>query len=438
MDLGFETIGNACLIFHDGGPRLIADPWLVGDAYFGSWSLSHEVPAQQLQAAKDADYVWISHGHPDHLSPASLELLRGKPILLPDHYGGRIADGLREDGHEVRILKDGEWFQVSDRLRVTCVGDVFQDAVLMADLDGTLVVDSNDASDRGVGWFIREQVAKAKRSYLACLTGYGDADLISFRDEDGNRVVPQAAQHEPPGPGIAGILRFYGIDTYAPSSTMHRYQRSDSAWANDFTTPVEDFAIGFEEADDISILPAFVRVDLARDAVEEIAPREVPAVTLPCEQFGDDWSEELEPSEVAEIRDYFGAITHLEHALGYVRFRVGGREHTIDIAPKQHDRGVTFEAPRGSLLTSIRYRIFDDLLISNFATATLHGDWATPPEAALYPDFTPFVAKYGDNGGARTEAELRAYFREYESRGFFDAGPTPFSQLMYGAIERYL
>ena len=49
MDLGFETIGNACLIFHDGGPVLATDPWLFGSAYFGSWILSHEVPAEQQQ-----------------------------------------------------------------------------------------------------------------------------------------------------------------------------------------------------------------------------------------------------------------------------------------------------------------------------------------------------------------------------------------------------
>ena len=36
MDLGFETIGNACLIAHDRGPVVATDPWLSGTAYFGS------------------------------------------------------------------------------------------------------------------------------------------------------------------------------------------------------------------------------------------------------------------------------------------------------------------------------------------------------------------------------------------------------------------
>ena len=34
----------------------------------------------------------------------------------------------------------------------------------------------------------------------------------------------------------------------------------------------------------------------------------------------------------------------------------------------------------------------------------------------LYPDFTPYVAKYADNGGAQSEEDLRAYFRAYREK----------------------
>jgi hypothetical protein len=49
MDLGFETIGNATLIAYDQGPVLVTDPWIEGSAYFGSWSLSHTIPAEQTK-----------------------------------------------------------------------------------------------------------------------------------------------------------------------------------------------------------------------------------------------------------------------------------------------------------------------------------------------------------------------------------------------------
>ena len=32
---------------------------------------------------------------------------------------------------------------------------------------------------------------------------------------------------------------------------------------------------------------------------------------------------------------------------------------------------------------------------------------------SLYPNFTPYVTKYGDNGNSRTKSELETYFKYY-------------------------
>ena len=61
-------------------------------------------------------------------------------------------------------------------------------------------------------------------------------------------------------------------------------------------------------------------------------------------------------------------------------------------------------------MTAVRYEIFDDLLIGNFMKTTLHGG-----VRSLYPDFSPYVAKYGDNGRAFSKSELDAYFAAYRS-----------------------
>ena len=47
--IGFETIGNATVTCFDGDPILTTDPWIKGSAYFGSWGMSHEIPAEQLE-----------------------------------------------------------------------------------------------------------------------------------------------------------------------------------------------------------------------------------------------------------------------------------------------------------------------------------------------------------------------------------------------------
>ena len=80
--------------------------------------------------------MWFSHGHPDHLNPASLPLFRDTRILLPDHVGGRIAADLTRDGYRVEVLPDATWVRISDRVRVLCIADEGQDAVLLVDVGG--------------------------------------------------------------------------------------------------------------------------------------------------------------------------------------------------------------------------------------------------------------------------------------------------------------
>ena len=48
LECGFETVGNATLILHDGGPLFATDPWIGGSAYFGSWYF-RRAPADYLR-----------------------------------------------------------------------------------------------------------------------------------------------------------------------------------------------------------------------------------------------------------------------------------------------------------------------------------------------------------------------------------------------------
>jgi hypothetical protein len=144
--------------------------------------------------------------------------------------------------------------------------------------------------------------------------------------------------------------------------------------------------------------------------VERIDPPAAAEVVLSAKDFGDDWSEDLDAEGVALATRYFRSIDSLSTYLDYVNLRVGGRDHVITLAKRKFNRGVTFEAPRHSLMSALQYEIFDDLLIGNFMKTTLHGEW---PASRLYPHFTPYVAKYADNGHARTAEELNAYFAEY-------------------------
>jgi hypothetical protein len=415
VELGFETIGNATIIVHDKAPVLVTDPWIQGAAYFGSWRLSHEIPAEQRESILASPTVWFSHGHPDHLNPDCISLFKGRQILLPNHVGGRIQQDLTRDGYCVRVLPDWTWVPISDRVKVLCISDIGQDAVLLIDVGGKLIVDSNDTGDNGWGGFVRRVVKRYPVSFLLRLSGYGDADMMNFYDEAGNFITPAAALRIPIGRGIQETTERFGTKYFIPFSSMHRYQRDDSVWANEYVAGLAEYATGFNSKTS-QLLPAFIRYNCLSDSYEKISPKEIPDTVRPSTEFGDHWSDELEKDEVELAKKYFGAIESLTDRIGYFLLRVGGKEHRIEINPKLSSFGITFEGPRNSLVTAMKYEIFDDLLIGNFMRTTLNGPWATA--ATLHPFFSGFVGKYADNGRAKTKAEVRAYIRQYEARSW--------------------
>lgn len=409
---GFETIGNATiLVYDDQKPLLATDPWIEGSAYFGSWTLSHSIPPAQSAAAKESPFIWFSHGHPDHLNPDCLALFQGRTILLPDHQGKRIHDDLVKLGHQVRVLPQKEWVSLSPRVRVQCISDYYQDAILLIDVNGRLLVNTNDAIDRGWGRHVRTTIREFRKSFLLSLLGYGDADMIHYFREDGTFIEPKAALKLPVGRSVQQSSESYGVNHYIPFSTMHRYQREDSAWAHKYTTPITAFAEGFRSSS-VKLLPAFTRWNCENDEHEPINPPANEEKLFNPETFGDSWSDPLTPEEAAACSAYFQKIEHLKTWLDAIILRVGGRDHGIPLG-RGHDRSLRFELPKNSLMVAVNYRIFDDLLIGNFMKTTLIGKW---PHSGLYPDFTPYVARYSDQANANTEGELEAYFSRYRAR----------------------
>lgn len=414
MDLGFETIGNATLICHDRRPILVTDPWLNGSAYFGSWGLSHEVPAEVLEDIKNCEYVWISHGHPDHLSPRSLESLRDKHFLLADHVGGRIKDGLTDRGLNVTVLKDRIWYSVSDRIKILSIADYNQDSILIVDIGGHLILNFNDANDNGWGRFVKRLIRNYPVTFHLQLLS-NDADMINIWREDGTFVGAKLPPRNV-GPGVGRLTSEWGTRYFIPFSSLHVYQRADSIWANKYRIHLANYPIGFESKSS-QILPAFIRYDLENNSFVELNPPERTTEPLAPENFGDWWDEPLEPEDGSKISQYFKSISHLEEFFDFIAVRVGGKEHVVELARSRFKRGLTFEAPRNSLMTAIENEIFDDLLIGNFMKTTLHGDF---PRRSLYPHFSPYVAKYADNGLAKSKEELDAYFKQYMMRAPLD------------------
>ena len=195
-------------------------------------------------------------------------------------------------------------------------------------------------------------------------------------------------------------------------------------WIQRYATSIADYAKGFDSKV-CEILPAFIKYDCMNDRWEKINPLETPLVIKDPREFGDDWEEQLDKADVTKATQYFQSIFHLTKNLDFINLRVGGKDNIIELSKKKFNRGITFEAPRHSLMIAINYEIFDDMLIGNFMKTTLHGKLKSKAPS-LSPYFEPYVPKYADNGRAKSKEELRLYFKEYRKRVDYSAIFTDF------------
>ena len=419
MRLGFETLGNATLVFYDSErPVLATDPWLQGTCYFGSWALDRPVTEAERGAVFAADYIWISHGHPDHLHLESLALLpRAKTVLLPDHYRSDIRDSIAAMGFAVEILPYRRWRQLSPRLRCMCLDNENQDGILIVEAGNSLIVDLNDSPLCGEARFIRRLIRRydRARTYVAALCAV-DADMLNFVDGEGRRVI------EPPEQRKRGMIwatarriERLGAGTFVSSASQHLYVRADSVWANPYRVTWADVQKHWTRPSVRKIEP-FCAIDLETGAHHRKHPSQVSALAQITEATGeDDWSARLSDAEWQQLADFVGKFETLGNHFDFLDFTVGSERRRIwnlpgaKARPEAKLRGIGFHAPKHSLMQTVAHGYFDDILIGNFMKTELHN-------ATLYPHFTPLVAKLGGAAKVFTEADRQRFNRRYFAR----------------------
>ena len=149
---------------------------------------------------------------------------------------------------------------------------------------------------------------------------------------------------------------------------------------------------------DGNLLPAFIRWNCEKNDFSEINPKKNIEEIRTALDFVDNWSDELESSDERDLNDYLQKFYHLKKKFGFINFRIGNKDFNIKLSNRKE--GIKIETPRNSLIFAIKNNIFDDILIGNFAKFELID------VPSLYPDFSPYVAKYGDNGNARSKKEF--------------------------------
>ena len=417
MRLGCETLGNASLVFREDDHVVLAtDPWLVGTCYFGSWGLDRPLTPDELTTMQSSDYIWISHGHPDHFHVQSLALLpKGQKILLPDHYRHDIKTYLEGRGFEVGVLRYREWKQLSPSIRVLCLDNENQDAILLIEAGDNLVVNLNDSPLCGDRSFIREIVSHydRARTYAAALCS-NDADMFNLVDASGRRIIDPPEQRKPGMVySLARIVDGLGVGSYMCSASQHIYVRADATWANPYRVAWPD-VVRYWTRPAIRTIEPFVVLDLDTGEYQRKHPEQTSDVgQITDATADDDWSVALKEAEWVEVETFFRSIEMLQPYMDYIGFTVGGQTRQIWFNPgaegRPNARGILFQAPAHSLLRSVRLGFFDTILIGNFMTTELRN-------MTLYPHFTPIVAKLAGAAGVRTRAEWRRFRWRYFSR----------------------
>ena len=76
-------LNGACELIEANGVKILTDPWLVDGEYYGAWCVYPPINDFNMSSLDGVDYIYISHIHPDHLSPLTLQRLNKHiPVLI--------------------------------------------------------------------------------------------------------------------------------------------------------------------------------------------------------------------------------------------------------------------------------------------------------------------------------------------------------------------
>ncbi len=111
---------GATIILDDGNRRLICDPWLEDGIYYGSWAHYPKFTQEEWTAHRvtDVDYIYISHVHPDHYDPRTLEHFKGQKVIIHKYNNPFLRKKIEGLGFEVVELDNGAAFDMGHGFRI--------------------------------------------------------------------------------------------------------------------------------------------------------------------------------------------------------------------------------------------------------------------------------------------------------------------------------
>ncbi len=117
QEIDIRFIAHASLLFKCGDINIVTDPWLKGPCFLNAWWHKPAPSNDALKQLLNADLLYISHNHPDHMHEESLLYLYEHrpdiPIVIPDFKTKSTETPLKNIGFKNIIpLAFNQIFQV--------------------------------------------------------------------------------------------------------------------------------------------------------------------------------------------------------------------------------------------------------------------------------------------------------------------------------------
>ena len=151
---------------------------------------------------------------------------------------------------------------------------------------------------------------------------------VSILDKNTNGVVSNYDKEDNPLKNAP-----HTIEEVSANEWNHKYSREDSISMNKFITPLEEHYNKFNNKNG-ELLPAFIKWDSVKNNYQKINPIKNLVDPKQSEDFGDNWSDELDAEDKVIINNYLTKFDHLKKKFGFINFKVGNKDFIIKLSNK--------------------------------------------------------------------------------------------------------
>jgi CMP-N-acetylneuraminate monooxygenase len=141
-------VSHATLLFEYEGFRLLTDPWIVGEAFQGSWTQYPPTPVEPDEVG-EVDAIWITHEHSDHLHPETLAHFdNSTPVYVPEFRCQRLHHRMTELGFtDINVAPNRKPIRLDESVHAICFESqsVWNDTIQYLNFGGFEILNANDA-----------------------------------------------------------------------------------------------------------------------------------------------------------------------------------------------------------------------------------------------------------------------------------------------------